>query len=675
MSLELCWQTKNEERRSSLSQPTLKVGSLMSNQVVLDGDGVEPIHALIEEKGGEWWITDLGSQGKLQVNAKPIAIEEKLKAGDKIQIGSVKLQVMKKEEAKVQTNLQKGTEKNKAFEDVSAKQMLAASYLLSYDDTYHQFQNQEKQKDKGSSQEVVQRSSEQTPSAGKERRFLNMLFGPRQVKSVGDVLEVVAHWDDKILEVENFYPQQSKAGVFIPQKVTIGDPTVSHFLAAGPEQFTKHVIAKLRPDGYTLMLRSGMSARVRRDGKLDEFHEGEYILGKKDIAYVQYGNLRYFFVYMRPPVVDFPKASIKDPFLFTLLVFGFGLYALLSLFLLVAEAPSKEAIDNDVWSVVSATEKTEIKKKPEKVNLHEVKKPPPPKEVPPPPKPKLVQKEPPKEVEKPPRPVPKKVEPPKKTESLTKAVTQKPPQQKASPVQTKTVGQPAARFGNGMSGGAIKGAGQISLKGVSGVNNQKSSGVNLSKLGLGVGRVSSKSGAGAIHTQFTSSSGGGGGGSGSAAKTFGLGGISAGHSLGISGALGAASQFGQGPGLLAGGKLGQSFDGAREGAEVGVAAGDPMISGSLSEGEILGSIRVHLNEVRFCYEGLLQRKPGANGKVKMRFVINSTGRVSSVNTESSTIQDNEMKNCLAGAIRKWQFPAPRGGGEVTVNYPFTFSPL
>ena len=38
----------------------MMVGTLLSNQVILKGKGIEPIHALFD-KDNRWMVTDLGS--------------------------------------------------------------------------------------------------------------------------------------------------------------------------------------------------------------------------------------------------------------------------------------------------------------------------------------------------------------------------------------------------------------------------------------------------------------------------------------------------------------------------------------------------------------------------------------------------------------------------------------
>jgi hypothetical protein len=38
----------------------------------------------------------------------------------------------------------------------------------------------------------------------------------------------------------------------------------------------------------------------------------------------------------------------------------------------------------------------------------------------------------------------------------------------------------------------------------------------------------------------------------------------------------------------------------------------------------------------------------------------------------STANNNELETCVAGRVRTWMFPKPKGGGVVQVTYPFIF---
>ena len=176
---------------------------------------------------------------------------------------------------------------------------------------------------------------------------------------------------------------------------------------------------------------------------------------------------------------------------------------------------------------------------------------------------------------------------------------------------------------------------------------------------------------------------------GSGAKTYGLGGAGGGKSLGLAGAGGAVNNFGSGSGGLLGGQGGLGGAGGAGGgkgagfgggsghgrANVEVPPGDPVVSGGLSAQEILQVVRANLNQIRHCYEQLLQRSPSASGKLAVNWTINAQGSVTSVRVGESTISDSQMKGCVTGRIQRWKFPDPRGGQTVEVSYPFTFNPI
>ena len=39
---------------------------------------------------------------------------------------------------------------------------------------------------------------------------------------------------------------------------------------------------------------------------------------------------------------------------------------------------------------------------------------------------------------------------------------------------------------------------------------------------------------------------------------------------------------------------------------------------------------------------------------------------------STTTNTPELEKCIAGRVRTWVFPKPKGGGVVVVTYPFMF---
>ena len=108
------------------------------------------------------------------------------------------------------------------------------------------------------------------------------LFNVREARPRGEVLEVVAYWDKTIIEAEYFHRDFKEFN-----KVTIGTTDVSHFIAANRDMKTikRHVLAEFSGSGYRLNLINGMTARVRKGGKVSRIEGSQRIsLGKRDFG-------------------------------------------------------------------------------------------------------------------------------------------------------------------------------------------------------------------------------------------------------------------------------------------------------------------------------------------------------------------------------------------------------
>ncbi len=689
-----------------LTQSRTIIGTLMSNHVVLRAPDVEPIHAMVEEiNDGQFVVTDLGSAAGVKVNGKPVEVESTLKIGDRIQVGTVEIIV---HEAQPQMAVMEDT-------NVAAR---GPEDVVPPPPPFIPAAAPARSPTVPSAGADMRASTPPKTHAGEEKRQekRDVLFNPRKARPSGDVLEVVAYWGDTVLDVDLFHPK-------IPgyERVTIGDPTKAHFIAAGEEEISSHRFVDVREDGYKLHLLKGMDARIRKNGVVESKSErGSVSMGRRDIAHIKYGAVRYFVLFVNPPAIDLPNSGPKDPFFAGLMAFSTFFYVMMMGALFVTAPKHEEEQKDDIWALVQLPEKDKPpvpveKPKQPKVEIAEVKTPPPEKK-PPPPAPKPVQPAKPIEVEKPKqttpveKPVPKPETKPtaalaeqkqapekagdlsklaKSTEGMASTGAKKPDFKLAGAQTNKPLGPSGGAQGSGMNqrGGAIKGNQKNSIKGVEGPKNNKASGINLDKLGFGVGKVLDKTGPSAMHTNFQSSVGGAGGGMGSGSKTYGMGGVGNSKSLGLAGASGAANNFGGGgsggylsgqggTGGLGGAGMGKGFGGEGRGrANVTVPPGDPVVSGGLTPQEILAVIRANLNQIRHCYEQLLQRSPSASGKLSVRFVVGASGRVSSAVIESGDISDANMRGCVTGKITRWKFPEPRGGQAVTVNYPFVFNPL
>jgi FHA domain-containing protein len=84
------WGRSGRELRALESQ-RVTVGTLESNDVVVDADGVSRVHAVFERFGDTWCVRDLGSRNGTFVNGGRIIGERALHSGDEILLGQLRL--------------------------------------------------------------------------------------------------------------------------------------------------------------------------------------------------------------------------------------------------------------------------------------------------------------------------------------------------------------------------------------------------------------------------------------------------------------------------------------------------------------------------------------------------------------------------------------------------------
>jgi TonB family protein len=135
--------------------------------------------------------------------------------------------------------------------------------------------------------------------------------------------------------------------------------------------------------------------------------------------------------------------------------------------------------------------------------------------------------------------------------------------------------------------------------------------------------------------------------------------------------IGAVGTKGRGGGMggygAGGGELG-----GKASVDVGISADEATVSGSLDKELIRQVIQRNRGQIRYCYESLLNRFPKLGGKVSIRFTISGEGSVIASTVAQSTAGNAELEQCVAGRVRTWMFPKPKGGGSVIVTYPFIF---
>ncbi len=139
---------------------------------------------------------------------------------------------------------------------------------------------------------------------------------------------------------------------------------------------------------------------------------------------------------------------------------------------------------------------------------------------------------------------------------------------------------------------------------------------------------------------------------------------------------GSGSGFGYG---RAAGRLHRSSDdsefgegaGFQGGFTIACPAADAVVVPSSCDAELIRRVvRAHVNEVRFCYERALQSRPELTGRVVTQFHIAADGSAADAAVASSTLADARVGACVAGAVRRWEFPRC----AAQVSYPFVFVP-
>lgn len=101
-----------------------------------------------------------------------------------------------------------------------------------------------------------------------------------------------------------------------------------------------------------------------------------------------------------------------------------------------------------------------------------------------------------------------------------------------------------------------------------------------------------------------------------------------------------------------------------------VRPGEATTTGGLSRELVQRTIRRNLNQVRFCYEQGLQRRPDLEGRVSVRFMIGADGRVASASIADSSGTLDSVGQCAADSVRRWTFAS--SDGPTLVTYPFVF---
>jgi hypothetical protein len=97
-------------------------------------------------------------------------------------------------------------------------------------------------------------------------------------------------------------------------------------------------------------------------------------------------------------------------------------------------------------------------------------------------------------------------------------------------------------------------------------------------------------------------------------------------------------------------------------------------SGYINPSMIAKALAQHIGAFQYCYNKALQVNPRLKGELKVRFTILSGGMSDKdrISFSGPAAKDNNLTSCLYRVFLRVKFPSPKGG-EVTVNYPMSFT--
>jgi len=113
--------------------------------------------------------------------------------------------------------------------------------------------------------------------------------------------------------------------------------------------------------------------------------------------------------------------------------------------------------------------------------------------------------------------------------------------------------------------------------------------------------------------------------------------------------------------------------GGKGSTKVDVGGQDASFTGSIDKEAIRRVILAHKAEIRFCYDKELQKNPGLAGKISIGWNITESGSVQSASVENNEMGNATVANCIVSKLKTWGFPQAPPDVLAHVTYPFVFA--
>lgn len=628
------------------------IGRNADAQVALNDAQVSPLHAMIEEREGTYFLTDLGSTAGTILNGKKV-LEEKVQSGDEIVLGGYTIQFFigapkpmappkaatppleekKPTPAPTSVVAPPVEEKKSAPAPVISKPVVTVASTAS---------------NVGAKAAPLKSSKGKTYAPASPYNDLKDVLKPGK----GSAVEVIVAWKDRVLSSHHFKGRH-QVTIGGGEKATVHVPLLSGSTTYQLVRTGVPTTIFISGDMTGELIRDGVSTSVQDLAKQNKVRASgggyEMDLNPGEMARIGLQNdLVSVYVRFAP---DTPKPLVAPLFDLTAsevtgVLLAIVVAAIFSLYMTVYAPTQLTEEERAEEPIRKAT--VVFQAQPKKKQIVEV-------------------------VDKPAETKKNNPQPQKQTQTPAHA-TKSGETGKAGEVAPKKTEDKQKKLTSSRPGGAIKtapkeGANVKSEKpdptkvGLLGVFGSKGTQSQLDKAYSGSGELQGMADAatgyaGQAETRPGDSIG-------TKLKDTGAGGKGT-STIGIAG----VGTKGRGTGTYG---YGTGGIGKKGDVEINVGGEEATASGGIDREAIRRVIRENIRAIRTCYERELQRKPDLYGKIVLGWHIEEKGRVTKTWTVSNTMGSDEVAQCILARLKTWTFPEPPGDQVASVTYPFVFS--
>ncbi len=94
-----------------------------------------------------------------------------------------------------------------------------------------------------------------------------------------------------------------------------------------------------------------------------------------------------------------------------------------------------------------------------------------------------------------------------------------------------------------------------------------------------------------------------------------------------------------------------------------------------AEEEVYRTIRSYMGGLKYIYNNALRTNQSLKGKISVKITIAPSGRVTTAEMVSSTLDSQELREALVERINKWKFTELKNVEDFTITYTFDFAPV